>query len=161
VAGYELFVAPMIVFTLRRAGWRWADFHVHPSRQATVQGAALALLVLIPSFLLEKAFDVPQPDLRTSLPAVLAVSIVNPVFEELIVVGFVIEALRKRFGLAVAVNTSIAIRMLYHLYQGPMAFIVFAAIGLVFTFWYVRTGRLWPLIVAHMVLDFIGLASFD
>lgn len=95
-----------------------------------------------------------------SVSAVFIVSLLNPWYEELLVCAFVIEALRKRFGIAAAMNVSIAIRMSYHLYQGPPAFIVFAIFGLLMTFFYVRTGRLWPVIVAHSIEDFVALAGF-
>ena len=41
--------------------------------------------------------------------------------------------------------------------QGPLAVIPIAFFGLVVTFVYVRMGRLWPAIVAHGILDFVGL----
>src|SRR4029077_2739147 len=95
-----------------------------------------------------------------SLVAVIVVSLLNPWYEELVVCAFVIESLRKRFGLLAAVNVSIALRLSYHLYQGPPAFIAFAIFGLLVTLFYVKTGRLWPVIVAHTIMDFVGLAGF-
>jgi membrane protease YdiL (CAAX protease family) len=45
----------------------------------------------------------------------------------------------------------------YHLYQGVLGALTIAPVGLLFAYWYVRSGRLWPLIVAHGLIDFIGL----
>jgi membrane protease YdiL (CAAX protease family) len=73
--------------------------------------------------------------------------------------AYVVQSLRWRFGIAIAVNASIALRMSFHLYQGPGAFLGFAVFGLVFTFFYIRTGRLWPLIVAHALLEAIALLA--
>jgi membrane protease YdiL (CAAX protease family) len=28
-----------------------------------------------------------------------------------------------------------------------------------FAYWYARTGRLWPAVIAHGLLDFFGLAA--
>ena len=56
-------------------------------------------------------------------------------------------------------NASIALRMSFHLYQGPTAFLSFAVFGLLFTLFYIRTGRLWPLIVAHALLEAVQLLS--
>ncbi|WP_258078145.1 CPBP family intramembrane glutamic endopeptidase [Xanthomonas axonopodis pv. vasculorum] len=50
----------------------------------------------------------------------LAISLINPIFEEVFVCGYVIGALESRHGRAFAVNVSVAIRTSYHLYQGPI-----------------------------------------
>jgi CAAX protease family protein len=94
-----------------------------------------------------------------SVALVLAVSIVNAIYEELFVCGYVVTALRERQGFWTAVNVSIAIRLLYHLYQGPIGVISIIPLGFVFTYWYGRKGRLWPLIVAHAIFDFVGLLA--
>jgi membrane protease YdiL (CAAX protease family) len=81
------------------------------------------------------------------------------VFEEILVCGYVVQSLRGRFGVALAANASIALRMSFHLYQGPAAFLTYSLFGLLFTLFYVRTGRLWPLIVAHALLSVIELTN--
>jgi membrane protease YdiL (CAAX protease family) len=62
-------------------------------------------------------------------------------------------------SLATAVNISAAIRLSYHLYQGVAGVLALVPTGLVFAIWFVRTRQLWPLIVAHAVIDFVGLAA--
>ena len=57
------------------------------------------------------------------------------------------------------VHVSVAIRLLYHLYQGAIAIGV-VPFGLIFALWYRRTGRLWPVIVAHALTDFAALLHF-
>jgi membrane protease YdiL (CAAX protease family) len=91
---------------------------------------------------------------------VAILSLANPVFEEVLVLAYVVQGLRKRFGLVTAMNVSLAIRLTYHLYQGPLAVIPIAFFGLVVTLVYVRMGRLWPAIVAHAILDFVALAGW-
>jgi membrane protease YdiL (CAAX protease family) len=90
---------------------------------------------------------------------VLAVSLLNPMFEELLVLAYVVQSMRKRFGLMTAMNVSIAIRLMYHLYQGPLAVIPIALFGVLVTVVYVRLGRLWPVVVAHALLDLVGLSG--
>ena len=46
---------------------------------------------------------------------------------------------------------------LVHAYQGPMAVIGILPLGLVFTYYFARSRRLWPAVVAHMIFDTIGL----
>jgi len=92
--------------------------------------------------------------------SVLGVSLLNPVFEEVFVCGYVITALKGKRGLFFAVNVSMAIRLVYHLYQGASGVVSIIPLGLIFAYWFARTGRLWPVIVAHAVMDFIGLVGF-
>ena len=100
-------------------------------------------------------------DLKLSFLTIIVVSIVNPIFEELFVCGYVMTSLKKRTNIWVAINASILIRLLYHLYQGPIGVISIIPIGIIFAYWYARTGRLWPLIVAHSLLDLFGLLSYS
>lgn len=85
-------------------------------------------------------------------------SIVNPVFEEFLWLAYGVTALR-RYGTRVAIVASILLRMSVHLYQGQVAFIGILPIAVVFTIFYVRTNRLWPVIVAHMLFDTIALMT--
>ncbi|HVS77284.1 MAG TPA: CPBP family intramembrane glutamic endopeptidase, partial [Steroidobacteraceae bacterium] len=62
-------------------------------------------------------------------------------------------------GLATAVNVSAAIRLSCHLYQGVAGVLTAVPVGLLFGAWFARTRRLWPLIVAHAVLDLVALAA--
>jgi membrane protease YdiL (CAAX protease family) len=157
---YELIVGTVVGVVLRSREWQWSDFEIHASRGSTILGALVAVGVLVLWIVLGSALGKVPNDVSVTLPWVAAISIVNPLFEELLVLGYVVQALRKRFGLNVAMNVSIAIRVLYHLYQGPTAVIPIAAMGVVVTLVYVRLGRLWPAIVAHALLDFIALAGW-
>jgi membrane protease YdiL (CAAX protease family) len=51
----------------------------------------------------------------------------------------------------------VLIRVLYHLYQGLDAFPFHATYGLIQAYVFAHTGRLWPLIVSHAILDFYAL----
>ena len=93
------------------------------------------------------------------IPLLTAASVVfvNPVFEEVFVAGYTMTVLKDTRGKSFAFNASVAIRLLYHLYQGVLGVITIIPFGLILAFWYMRTGKLWPLIVAHAVLDAVGL----
>ena len=53
-----------------------------------------------------------------------------------------------------------ALRVSVHLYQGPLlAFVAILPLAIVMTWYYARTGRIWPVIVAHVITDAIGLGS--
>jgi len=158
---FELLLAPFIVQILRHGGWRWSDFHFNYSNRGTLEGLGLAAFVMVADFVILSAFlgRAESTGMSGSWAPIIAVSVVNPLFEEFLVCAYVIEALRKRFGIATAVNVSIALRLSYHLYQGPIAFVSLAVTGVAFTFVYLRTGRLWPVIFAHFWLDLLPLSG--
>ena len=52
------------------------------------------------------------------------------------------------------------LRGAYHLYQGWGAGLGNAAMGLVFGYAWRRTGRLWPLIIAHGVIDTVAFVGY-
>jgi membrane protease YdiL (CAAX protease family) len=89
---------------------------------------------------------------------VLAVALINPVFEEVFVCGYVVSSLRERVGVANAVNVSAGIRIAYHLYQGATGVLAITPFALIAAIWFARTKRLAPLILAHALVDFVGLA---
>jgi len=167
---YQLSVAPVIAYILWERGWKWLDFSVKITPRGVLQGFALALV----AFMATRAAGMMAAPAEAAAPAlavapaatgVLAVTgmlfaaIVKAIFEEVLVCGYVVQSLRGKFGIALAVNASIALRMSFHLYQGPGAFLTFALLGLAFTFFYIRTGRLWPLIVAHALLEAVALLA--
>jgi membrane protease YdiL (CAAX protease family) len=101
----------------------------------------------------------PAADPHVSMQLVFLTSTVNGIFEELFVAGYIITALRESRGTWVAINVSTVVRLLYHLYQGPMAVITIIPLGMLFGFVYARTRQLWPLIMAHVLIDIVGLSS--
>jgi uncharacterized protein len=87
-------------------------------------------------------------------------SLVNGFFEEALVAGYVISFLKEKRGFWFAVNVSAGIRLSYHLYQGPIGVAGLVPLGLIFGAWYAKTGRLWPLVIAHVAMDIVGLAHY-
>jgi membrane protease YdiL (CAAX protease family) len=95
------------------------------------------------------------------IPVLLLVSFANGWAEEVIVVGFLLTRLRQlRVHPAIAVVVSSVLRGLYHLYQGFGAGLGNVAMGLVFGYVYLRTGRLWPLIIAHALIDAVAFVGY-
>ena len=83
-------------------------------------------------------------------------SLFNAIFEELLWLAIGMAALR-RLGLAAAGTISVALRVLAHAYQGPLAVVTVVPIGILFTAYYLRTRRLWPVVVAHAFQDILAL----
>lgn len=170
---YELVVLVVILWFLRARGWRLRDFHLSPSIVSTVYGILFALGAYVAHWviwvvaasifpeLLKTAGETLVVSRDIPLGMMLAVSLVNPVYEELLVVGYVVSSLKRSKGVWFAVGVSAAIRLLYHLYQGPVSAIWVLFLGIVFAYWYARTNKLWPPIVAHAFFDFIGLFVYS
>ena len=94
--------------------------------------------------------------------ALVASAFGNAFAEEMLVIGYLLTRLRQ---LAFRENTALlaaaVLRGSYHLYQGFGGFVGNVIMGLVFGRVWQKTNRLWPLIVAHTLLDvcsFVGYA---
>jgi membrane protease YdiL (CAAX protease family) len=97
-------------------------------------------------------------------PMLIVIAFANGWAEEVIVVGYLLTRLRQlEVSRPVALACSALLRGAYHLYQGFGAGLGNVAMGLVFGYAWQRTGRLWPLILAHGLIDtvaFVGYALF-
>lgn len=95
------------------------------------------------------------------IPVLLAVAFANGWAEEVIVVAFLMTRLRQ-LGMTpvVVLVASSLLRGAYHLYQGFGAGIGNIVMGLVFGYAWQRTGRLWPLIVAHGLIDAVAFVGY-
>lgn len=98
--------------------------------------------------------------INLSLLPLLLFSIINPIFEELILVGYIVSVAGKRFGLIITVIISVLFRLSFHVYQGPLILLTILPMGILFTiyFWYKRS--IIPLIIGHGVMDFLSFYVF-
>jgi membrane protease YdiL (CAAX protease family) len=95
---------------------------------------------------------------RISLAPLVAMSIVNGIYEEVFLLGYLQRAL-EGFGAAFAVGVSLLVRLLCHLYQGPSGALYVLGFGLVLSLYFLRTGKLWPVAFAHIFADFAGFST--
>ena len=56
--------------------------------------------------------------------------------------------------------TSALIRGSYHLYQGFGGFVGNLVMGIIFGWFYTRTKRVMPLVVAHTILDVVAFVGY-
>lgn len=95
-----------------------------------------------------------------SAPAVLAVSFVNGTFEEVFLLGFLQRGLQAR-GLSIALGVTLLVRVVYHLYQGPLGALSILAFGLVQGLWYAHARRLWSPVFAHIMCDIVAFLAMS
>ena len=93
---------------------------------------------------------------KLTWPVLIALTLVNPLYDELFLVAYNVEA-AKGHGAAFAITLSAAVRLLCHVEQGPIASVTILPLGLIFALVYWRWRAVWPLIVAHAVMDFVGM----
>ncbi|QNH23135.1 CAAX protease self-immunity [Xanthomonas sp. GW] len=170
LAFYELLVLALLVPVLWFRGWtphvlglQWQGRDIRPAI-----GLLIACIVAcypvewMGTYMAEEVN--PSMDAmvagKLSLAGVVVVSLINPIFEEVFVCAYVIRALQRNHSPAFAVNVSVAIRASYHLYQGPIGAISLVIVGLIFGWWFARTGRLWPAIIAHGLMDLLALMAY-
>jgi hypothetical protein len=134
-------------------------------------GLGLAALIGIPGLLLYLVArhlglnaEVQPSALHNSwwrIPVLIMAAFANGFAEEVVVVGYLITRLRQ-LGLSQsrAVWASSVLRGLYHLYQGVGAGVGNVVMGLVFGYAWCRTGRLWPLVIAHGLIDTVAFVGY-
>ncbi|MCV7283083.1 CPBP family intramembrane metalloprotease [Mycolicibacterium flavescens] len=161
------------LYLLWRSGFRLSSIGLGRPRWRPdlLGGLGLAALIGLPGLALYQVArilgmnaDVEPAELYDTwwrIPVLLLTAFANGWAEEIIVVGFLLTRLRQ-LGVspAVAVVASSVLRGLYHLYQGFGAGLGNLAMGVVFGYVYLRTGRLWPLIVAHAVIDAVAFVGY-
>jgi membrane protease YdiL (CAAX protease family) len=168
---FEVIQLAFLTWFLRIRGWTLEKFGLSFSWRGTAAGIVLLGLTygmaMGAEYIAQIVFDYdleaaaargPKVDPDLSMQLVFLVSVVNGIFEELFVTGYIITALTARRGMWMAINVSVVVRLLYHLYQGPIGIMTVVPMGLLFAYAYSRTRQLWPLMVAHVALDIVGLA---
>jgi membrane protease YdiL (CAAX protease family) len=94
------------------------------------------------------------------VPVLIISAVANAWAEEVLVVGYLLHGLRRLgVGENRALAISAALRGSYHLYQGFGGGLGNLLMGLVFGRYWQRTGRLWPLVGAHALLDVVAFVG--
>jgi membrane protease YdiL (CAAX protease family) len=163
----------LALYLLWRSGIRPADIGLGRLRWRTdiPGGMGLAALIGIPGLLLYLAArtmglnaEVEPAALDSSwwrIPMLVLAAFANGFAEEVVVVGYLITRLRQ-LGMTSgqAVLASSILRGAYHLYQGFGAGLGNVVMGLVFGYAWCRTGRLWPLVIAHGLINTVAFVGY-
>jgi membrane protease YdiL (CAAX protease family) len=169
---YELLVAAILVPWLSSRGWSPRKIAGAPGPRDIVMGLGLWLLSLacvkagwwafqfVDLESARRLQTMPAFEGGASVAAVLVVSILNPIFEEFLWLGYVVHRLTPRLGLGTACAISMALRVSMHAYQGAWGVLSIVPVAVLFTLYYARTRNLWAPIVAHVILDVAGLLQF-
>lgn len=96
-----------------------------------------------------------------TIPVLLLSAVRHAVLEEVIMLAFLF-AYGKALRIApwMIIVGSALLRGSYHLYQGVGPFIGNALMGAIFGWFYLKYGRVMPLVIAHFLLDAVGFVGF-
>ncbi len=152
-------ISERLGLNLRRPGWDIAT------------GLVLAAVIGIPGlglYLLAQHLGVNLTVQATSLtdawwrlPVTILLAMQNGFLEEMLVVGYLITRLQQlRWPTLAILAASAVLRGSYHLYQGYGGFVGNALMGLIFGWFFLKFRRLWPLVIAHSLIDAVVFVAY-
>jgi membrane protease YdiL (CAAX protease family) len=165
-AGTELVMTAAALGVLYVRGYAIASLLPTPTFKDSVAGVVLFFAGWAAGWLLTMPFAAApeQPIARmmdgatVTMPTIVLFAMVNGTYEEVFLLGFLMRGLRH-FGLSIALGVMLLVRVLYHLYQGPLGALWVLGVGVVFGLYFARTNRLWPLVFAHILWDIVPFLS--
>lgn len=163
LVAHELIVGAVAIAILRHRGHKLSDLLPTPSLKGCGIGIGLYLAAMaagwIEIIVFSNAND-PRPIEQTlagaavSMPFVVIMAMVNGLYEETFLLGYLLRGFRSH-GASFAMSLSLLVRVLYHLYQGPVGALWVLVVGAIFSTYYLRTRNLWPVVFAHTLADII------
>ncbi len=167
ILGVEVFIGAALVWWLRRRGWQPAISIGRPSLADLPRGVLLWVVTFAVTTLLSLGVAAVAPgtksmELRGALSSgtYLAALLVNPLFEEGLWLGYAIPTLERTIGIRAAAMASLLLRLGVHYNQGALALTSILPVGVVWTSYFVWRRRLWPVVIAHIINNAIGLGAF-
>lgn len=161
--GLELVLSTAALVYLKSRRFQLATLCPHPSIRGTLIGIGLfftawlvGAVVVAPLQSNEKRQIIDFAFSGMTVASVVAFSMVNGAFEEVFLLGALVNGLRG-YGISVAVGLPLLVRILYHLYQGPLGAVWVLSFGIVLTLGYIATRQLWPSVFAHTLWDIVPM----
>jgi membrane protease YdiL (CAAX protease family) len=100
-------------------------------------------------------------DIWYRYPVLILQAIQNGVLEEIVMIGYLLTRFRQlNWPAGRAILVSAVIRGSYHTYQGLGGFVGNLIMGALFGWWFTRTKRVLPLVIAHSVIDIVSFVGY-
>ena len=147
---------------IRAAGIRLSDLGWGAVLAAIIGLPGLGLYVFaVQTGLARQMVPAPLDDAAVEIPALLVWSAANAFGEKIVVVLYLMSRLRQLgWGLPAALAAASLLRGSYHLYQGISAGFGNIIMGVVYGLFWWRTGRIWPLVIAHFLIDAVAFVGY-
>jgi membrane protease YdiL (CAAX protease family) len=166
----------VFLFYLRWRGWRPADFKIRIDWVGTLIAVPLACVGafanIFTSAIVQVAIAALAPHPHGLIAAIIAGSpkiiphhielawlaifvgsTVNAYLEELVFMGYAFHQFAAKRNVLFALLIMVFLRMLLHTYKGPAGMLGIGAFSFVYGLTYLKTRRLWPLILGHNLTD--------
>lgn len=96
-----------------------------------------------------------------TIPVLVLAACANAVVEEVVMIGYLfVRWSQAGWSSLVILTVSALVRGSYHLYQGWGGFIGNVAMGVAFGLFFLKTRRVWPLVLAHAVIDVVAFVGY-
>ena len=140
-------------------------------RRETLQGLGIAALIGLPGLglvIVARQLGVNAElqgsglaDIWYRYPVLVLEAVKNGVLEEIVMIGYLLTRLRAlNWPAGRAILVSALIRASYHTYQGIGGFVGNLVMGVLFGWWFARTKRVLPLVIAHIVIDIVSFVGY-
>jgi len=165
IIGVELFCGTIAALLLRVRGWKLSDLGLRITMPQTIAGMVLLIganVAITGLYELFRAVTGTDPGAATSFkatltwPVLIGLSLVNPLYDELFAVAYNLRAAGGS-GAMFAITLSATVRFVCHIEQGPISALTILPLGIIFAAVYWRWRLVWPLVIAHGVMDFLGM----
>jgi len=167
---------------LHRRGWRAADLRIRPTWRGSGQGLLLipgmllansitvvaGLLIFfaiqsrfgnLSAFVVANGLHMKPHSLHVAWLALIPALVLNGFFEEITCMGYAFNQFAAKRGPLFALVVTVMLRMSCHTYQGAIHALGIGAAFFVSGLVYWWTRNLWPLIMAHIVVDLLSFAA--
>ena len=172
----------LLLFYLRWRGWTPEDFKIRLDWKGTLIapllmiGAGLANVLTSVLLKLWVVWQAPHPhgifaayvansthiarhNIEIGWLLIFLGSIVNAFLEEIVFMGYAFNQFAARQGPLFALLSMVLLRMLLHTYKGPLEMLGIGAFSFVYGLAYWYLVRLWPLILAHALMDALAFSA--
>jgi CAAX protease family protein len=166
---YEAIALLIIICFLKLRGWSLNDFNLG----FTYRLIFVALLLVFISnvlkiiiytiaelFIIET--DISTKHIQYNLDAnwisILLILIINSLYEEIILIGYLFKRLEK-YNPIIIIGLSLLIRESYHSYQGLQGMLLIIPLGLVYGYYYYKYKKLWPIVLGHAFNNLLVFVS--
>lgn len=153
----SLILVALIIFKIRKIDIKSFNFQFQLSNIPT--GLILFLAVVLTTFIIGSGIIALNPDTlfaetkpNCNLAILPIFLIINSFYEEFFLNNYIFSRL-SHWRPDQILSFSVILRASYHTYQGLYGFILLIFFGLIFTGYYSKTRKLWPLVIAHTLFN--------
>jgi membrane protease YdiL (CAAX protease family) len=176
----SVMLAGLLIF-LHRRGWKPSDFRIRIGFITSLRGLELLvftyggflalteisrafiwLLNPTPEGWIAKLFVphqllIPKDGLHLHWLILIVFTVLNAFYEEIVYMGYGFNLWATKYGLRAAVLFTVFLRLVVHTYQGTEHILPIAVWATIFGIWYRYHRAVWPLVLAHLMIDLISI----